>query len=223
MNKTLAQGSEKHLQIKSNIDKCFSLGAEAILTLKDNIITKNRIKKSYRIQIIDEKLRRSRTKSEAKIIKKLKNIIPVPNIIKTDDRQIIEMQFINGKKLSDSLEKLNYKKISSLIGENISKMHSSGIIHGDLTTSNMIYVSDDISSNKVFFIDFGLAYHSDKIEDKAVDLHLLTQALEAKHYTIYKECIKNIFASYEKDYPKAKEVINRIKVIESRGRYKDKY
>ena len=193
-------------------------GAEAIITLKDNEVIKNRIKKSYRIPILDEKIRKSRTKAEAKIINKLSNIIPVPKIIKTDDKQEIIMQFIDGKKLSDSLESLDYKKICKKIAENISKMHDQGIIHGDLTTSNMIYKKDE---NKVYFIDFGLAFHSQKIEDKAVDLHLLQQALEAKHFTIWKESYRIILDNYRPE--KYKDIISRIKVIESRGRYKDKY
>jgi len=193
-------------------------GAEAIITLDKNNIIKNRIKKSYRIPVLDEKIRKSRTRAEAKIINKLSNIIPVPKIIKTDEKQTIEMQFIDGKKLSDNLEILDYKKISKLIAENITKMHNQGIIHGDLTTSNMIYKDNE---NKVYFIDFGLAFHSQKIEDKAVDLHLLQQALEAKHFTIYKECIKIILDNYKPE--KYNDIIKRIKVIESRGRYKDKY
>lgn len=230
--------------------KVIQQGAEAIISLRDNQITKNRIKKSYRIKEIDDKLRKSRTKSEAKIINKLEKIIPVPKILKTDEKQEIIMQFIDGKKLSDNLESLDYKKISKIIAENITKMHNQGIIHGDLTTSNMIYVENsnkrlsnktDASLNqslhnpkklndtdinnkklgKVYFIDFGLAFHSNKIEDKAVDLHLLQQALEAKHFTIWQECIKIILDNYKPE--KYKEIIQRIKVIESRGRYKDKY
>jgi Kae1-associated kinase Bud32 len=193
-------------------------GAEAIIILDKNNIIKNRVRKSYRIQILDEKIRKSRTKAEAKIIKKLEKIIPVPKIIKTDDKQEIIMQFINGKKLSDNLESLNYKKICKLIAENITKMHDQGIIHGDLTTSNMIYNEKE---NKVYFIDFGLAFHSQKIEDKAVDLHLLQQALEAKHFTIWKECYKIILDNYRPE--KYQDILQRIKVIESRGRYKDKY
>jgi Kae1-associated kinase Bud32 len=193
-------------------------GAEAIISLKNNQITKNRIKKSYRIEALDNKLRKSRTKSEAKIINKLQNIIPVPKIIKSDDKQEIIMQFIQGKKLSDSLESLDYKKILKSIAENITKMHDSGIIHGDLTTSNMIYVQEQ---EKVYFIDFGLAFHSNKIEDKAVDIHLLQQALEAKHFTIWQECYKIILDNYKPE--KHKEIIQRVKTIESRGRYKDKY
>lgn len=197
-------------------------GAEAIITLDKDKIIKNRIKKSYRIKEIDERLRKTRTKSEAKIINKLQDIIPVPKIIKTDEKQIIEMQFIDGEKLSDNLESLDYKQISRIIAENIAKMHNQGIIHGDLTTSNMIYASDE-ENNKVYFIDFGLAFHSQKIEDKAVDLHLLQQALEAKHFTIWQECFKIILDNYEKTAIKGKDIIQRIKIIESRGRYKDKY
>jgi len=74
---------------------------------------------------------------------------------------------------------------------------------------------------KVFFIDFGLAFHSQKIEDKAVDLHLLQQALEAKHFTIWQECFNIILENYNPQ--KRDEIIKRIKIIESRGRYKDKY
>ena len=196
--------------------KILAQGAEAIITLKDNLITKNRIKKSYRIPILDEKIRKSRTKAEAKIINKLAKIIPVPKIIKSDDKQEIIMEFIKGDKLSNSLENLDYKKVCKLIAENISKMHDAGIINGDLTTSNMI-----LSQDKVYLIDFGLAFHSSKIEDKAVDLHLLRQALEAKHFTIEKECYKIIINNYKPK--KYKEIIERIKIIESRGRYKDKY
>ena len=196
--------------------KIIAQGAEAIITLKDNQVIKNRIKKSYRIPVLDERIRKSRTKAESKIIKKLEKIIPVPKIIKTDEKQIIEMQFIKGEKLSDSLESLNYKKICKQISENITKMHNQGIIHSDLTTSNMIF-----HENKVYFIDFGLAFHSQKIEDKAVDLHLLQQALEAKHFTIWKEAYKIILDNYKPE--KYKDIIQRIKVIESRGRYKDKY
>jgi len=196
--------------------KVLAKGAEATITLDKDKIIKNRLKKSYRIGVIDERLRKSRTKSEAKIINKLSLVIPVPKILKTDEKQTIEMEFINGKKLSETLENLDYKKICKLIAENLTKMHNNGIIHGDLTTSNMIF-----KENKVYFIDFGLAFHSQKIEDKAVDLHLLGQALEAKHFTIFSECIKIILENYKPE--KYKEIIQRIKIIESRGRYKDKY
>lgn len=221
-------------------------GAEAIISLQNNQILKDRVKKSYRLPQLDNKLRKSRTKSEAKIIEKLKNIINVPKIISTEQNQII-MQYINGKKLSEYLEKLNYQQISKQLGEILTKLHNQNIIHGDLTTSNMIYVKNNskrsISSKKqsfedenlksdkqkitdknynfkIYLIDFGLGFHSRKIEDKAVDLHLLKQALETKHFTIADKCFKTIIKNYKSE--QAKLIIERILVIESRGRYKKK-
>ena len=78
------------------------------------------------------------------------------------------------------------------------------------------------SENKknIFFIDFGLGYISKKIEDKAVDLHLLKQALEAKHFKNWEVLLKEVFKEYEKDYPEAKKISKRIKAIEKRGRYR---
>jgi len=229
-------------------NKILQQGAEAIISLdNNNQILKNRIKKSYRFPELDNKLRTRRAKSEAKIIEKLKNIINVPKIIKTEDDKIT-MQFIDGKKLSDNLEKLDYKKICKQISETLTKLHNQNIIHGDLTTSNMIYAEDNkqklnITNSKIskatqnktknnnnnnnnnnfkiYLIDFGLGFHSRKIEDKAVDLHLLKQALEAKHFKIADECIKIILKNYKpKQY---KLIIKRIPIIESRGRYKNKH
>ncbi|MFA5173985.1 MAG: KEOPS complex kinase/ATPase Bud32 [Candidatus Pacearchaeota archaeon] len=203
---------------KQETIKCLSKGAEAVISLEDNKIIKNRIKKSYRISSLDEKLRKSRTKSEAKIIEKLKDIVPVPKIIQTDNKEQIIMEHIEGKKLSEHLEKLNWKNLCIQIAENISKMHNQNIIHSDLTTSNMIF---NPKNNLLYFIDFGLAFHSQRIEDKAVDLHLLKQALDAKHFSIAEKAFEIILKNYNTN--QSKEIIQRIKTIESRGRYKDKH
>jgi TP53 regulating kinase-like protein len=126
------------------------------------------------------------------------------------------MQYINGKKLSSHLESEDWKIIAKQIGQTIAIIHNQDIIHSDLTTSNMI-----LKQGKVFFIDFGLSYHSKKIEDKAVDLHLLKQAFEAKHFSIYKEAINIILDNYNPDNKEL--IINQLKKVESRGRYKNKY
>ena len=182
-------------------------GAEATILLDKNQIIKKRIPKSYRLPILDKRLRKSRTKAEAKIINKLSKIINVPKIIETDNQQTITMQYIEGKKLSEHLEKLNWKDICKKIGETITKIHDQNIIHGDLTTYNMIY------KNKLFLIDFGLGFHYHKIEDKAVDLHLLKQALEAKHFSIFPEAFNIILKNYKPTNHKL--IIERIKIIEN--------
>ncbi len=192
-----------------------SQGAEAIIYKKDNII-KDRIKKNYRIKEKDERLRTYRTRREAKILDKLKGIIPVPKLIKVDDKKkIIEMEEIKGSKVRDVLEMSDYEELSKEIGEKIAIMHNNNIIHGDLTTSNMI------QSNEIYFIDFGLSFFSHKIEDKAVDLHLLKQALESKHYKIFEECFRAALEGYRKadDY---EAIMKRFEQVEKRGRYKNR-
>lgn len=196
--------------------KIIAQGAEAIISLNNNQITKNRIKKTYRLPVLDEKLRKQRTKSEAKIINKLKFITNVPKLISAEDNQII-MQYIEGKKLSEDLDGLeNKNEIAEQIGQEIAKLHDNDIIHGDLTTSNIIYKEKE---NKVYFIDFGLGFHSKRIEDKAVDLHLIRQALEAKHFLYWKQLFEHIIKGYDsKDKSK---VLEQLKKVESRGRYKN--
>lgn len=197
--------------------KLIQKGAEAEIYLNKKNIIKKRIKKSYRIKEIDEKIRKYRTRHEAKIIEKLQPIISVPKIISVEEnKKEIVMEYLDGKKLSDSFEELDYKKIAMEIGKTIGKMHDHNVIHGDLTTSNMI-----LQNNKIYLIDFGLAFHSHKMEDKAVDLHLLKQALEAKHYKISEKVMEIVFKNYNPI--KSKEILEQLKKVEARGRYKDKY
>ena len=77
-----------------------------------------------------------------------------------------------------------------------------------------------LKEKEVYFIDFGLGFQSHKIEDKAVDLHLLKQALEAKHFQNHEALFKNFLKGYKKDYEDSKKIIERLKIVEKRGRYK---
>lgn len=200
--------------------KIIQQGAEAIITLKNNQIIKNRIKKSYRIPELDNKIRKLRTRSETKLLEKASKIINIPEVIDSDEKQKkITMEYIQGKKLSENLNLFTLekqKKIIQQLGKDISKLHNSNIIHGDLTTSNMI-----LKENQIFFIDFGLGFQNGKYEDKAVDLHLLKQALEAKHFQNWQELFKEFEKGYLSDNSEeAKKVFERLKVVEKRGRYK---
>ena len=201
--------------------KIIQQGAEALIILEKDEIIKKRVKKSYRISELDEKIRKRRTRAEGKLLEKASKVIAIPKIKKVDEtnKEII-MEFLQGKKLSEHLDHFNLekqKKIFNEIGSSVSKIHNQEIIHGDLTTSNMI-----LFKNKIFFIDFGLGFISHKIEDKAVDLHLLRQALESRHFkngeTLFQEFIQGY--KKQKEYEK---VIQQLKKVESRGRYKEKY
>jgi TP53 regulating kinase-like protein len=202
-------------QKKHPFQKILQQGAEAVLIKENNKLIKKRIEKGYRLREIDEKLRKQRTKKEAKLLDKLQGKIPAPKILKVNeqDKEIV-MQFIEGKKLSEHLDKLkNKEKIMECIGEQVAALHNNGVIHGDLTTSNMI-----LKQNKVYFIDFGLSFYSTRVEDKAVDLHLLRQALEAKHFKYFKQLFNPVLKGYKTENKDL--VLMQLKKVELRGRYK---
>lgn len=189
-------------------------GAEAVIILNSkNNIEKQRIRKDYRIEEIDTPLRRSRTKKEAKIIAKLYSLgLNVPKLIKVTEYDI-EMEKIDGTQLKVILDK--HPGYAELIGQNLTIMHDNEIMHGDLTTSNMILKDD-----KLYFIDFGLSFNSTRVEDMAVDIHLFKQALESKHFLVMDEAYNFFLKGYN---PKNKNaILKRLEVVESRGRYKEK-
>lgn len=194
--------------------KLIQQGAEAKLYHSKNKLIKERISKSYRLEILDKKIRKFRTRREAKILSTAN--INVPKIFNIDEETCtIEMEFLKGDLLKNILDSLPLKKsleICKQLGKEISKLHEQNIIHGDLTTSNLI-----LKDNKIYFIDFGLGLFSPKTEDKAVDLHLLKQALESKHYKNFKKYYSTILKNY-----KHKDVLKRLEKVESRGRYKER-
>jgi len=192
-------------------------GAEAKLFLEEGRILKERFAKTYRIREIDDKLRGSRTRREAKVLQKLEMInFPAPKLIKSDDKENILIKKIEGKLVKDVLEKSDYKKLCAEIGKKVAILHNNLIIHGDLTTSNTIY------NKEIYFIDFGLSFFSEKAEDRAVDLHLLKEALESKHYKIWEACFKSVLEGYRKEASKSGETLKRLEAVEKRGRYRAK-
>jgi TP53 regulating kinase-like protein len=192
-------------------------GAEAVIYKDNDIVTKDRVSKSYRHPVIDNNLRKFRTRREAKILDKLKKMnFPGPGLISSSDKDMkINMGFIEGKKLRDVLEQ-DYLVYSEEIGRLLGILHSHGIIHSDLTTSNMIL------KDRIHFIDFGLSFFSDKAEDRAVDLHLLDRALESKHYKIHKQCMHFVIKGYKETCKTSAEVLKRLKQVQERGRNKNK-
>jgi len=193
--------------------KIIQQGAEAIILRIGNHIVKDRISKGYRNSELDRKIIKQRTKSEAKILEKASKLIPAP-VPELKEFNKIEIPFVEGKKLSESLEQLDWMEICRTIGSQIAKLHDHDIIHGDLTTSNMILSED----GKLYFIDFGLGFISKRAEDKAVDLHLIKQALEAKHFSIHKEAEKIILENYNSI--EKEKVLKQLEKVELRGRYK---
>ena len=216
-------------------------GAEAVLFQDRGTIIKERLSKSYRLPHLDEALRGFRTRREAKVLQRLEAMdFPAPRVHDfSDQRMSIVMDFVPGQKLRDVLAQGDeFQSLAREMGEKIGKLHQQHIIHGDLTTSNMIVhheskllnfidaqksgISGISKKNEIFFIDFGLSSFSEKIEDKAVDLFLLDRALESKHYQLYPEIFEHVLDGYKESYPDAMRVLERFEQVKGRGRNKKK-
>ena len=192
-------------------------GAEAVLWLDKQRILKERVTKGYRYPELDQKIRKFRTRREAKILQRLEKIdFPAPHLQDfSDQRMSLTMDFIQGPKLKDVLKQNNANILAKAMGENIAKLHHHNIIHGDLTTSNMI-----LDKEKINFIDFGLSQFSDKIEDKAVDLFLLDRALASTHGEIHSQVFEKILEVYLENNKNAGQVLEQLKKVKARGRNK---
>jgi Kae1-associated kinase Bud32 len=131
------------------------------------------------------------------------------------------IEYISGKKISENLENLSLreqKNIMKDLGNQIAKLHNNNIIHGDLTTSNFIINE----KGKIYIIDFGLSFISIKIEDKANDIYLLKQALKTKHSKNFEFLFKEFLDGYSKKAKEVNKILERLQIIEKRGRYKEK-
>lgn len=193
-------------------------GAEAVLFKDKTRIIKERLSKEYRLPQLDESLRQFRTRREAKILQRLQDFqFPAPHLHDfSDKRMSIVMDFLPGQKLRDVLQEGDdYQQLAFEMGQKVGRLHQLNIIHGDLTTSNMI-VDREIS-----FIDFGLSSFSDKIEDKAVDLYLLERSLESTHYQ-FPDMFARVLEGYRENYVEAGKVLERLQNVQKRGRNKKK-
>ena len=201
--------------------KILRKGAEAELIetefLGRKALLKNRVQKEYRVRALDESIRRERTKQEAILLHRAKELgVRTPIIFAIERKSCgIVMEFVEGARLKDALDKKNYLKYCKALGAQIALLHNGGLIHGDLTTSNVI-----VNGPSLVFVDFGLGFFSEKIEDKAVDLLNLKKTFEATHHSLMPAAWNEIARSYEKaNAREGKKVVEQIAEIEKRARY----
>jgi TP53 regulating kinase-like protein len=201
-------------------------GAEASIYLSDwhgrRVVMKKRFPKKYRPPRLDEQIRMYRTVHEPQLMHEAKKAgVPTPVIFLIDKRNAtVVMEFIARKQLKQLLnevETAEKRRLCLRVGELIGRLHTHGIIHGDLTTSNMILNSEA----KIFFVDFGLGEKSKELESRGVDLHLMKRALQSTHFRFAEECFDAIIRGYSEivDADTVKNALNKIGEIERRGRY----
>jgi TP53 regulating kinase-like protein len=107
----------------------------------------------------------------------------------------------------------NREQLAITIGKRVGRLHMSDIIHGDLTTSNIIF-----QGQEPCFIDFGLGERSPEMEKKGVDMHLLKEALSSAH-SEHEGLYHAVACGYVEEYPEGERVLALVEEIEGRGRY----
>lgn len=195
-------------------------GAEAELWKSEYLgypaVEKHRIPKTYRIKEIDDKIRRERIVLEANMLVNAKKAVKTPHIFDVDlEKKSLLMEFIEGDKIKDLFLREGWiRRVSKKIGKDVAALHAINIVHGDLTTSNMILSGE----GDIYFIDFGLATKSEKTEDKAMDLVVFKKMLQSTHYKYFSEIWAAFLDGYSR-YNKSGEIVRKITEIEKRARY----
>lgn len=220
-------------------------GAEAKLTLGEfggkQCLIKERFVKHYRHPDLDAHLTKERMRAESKTATRCQAAgVNAPHILHMDlnerkiymeyfEKSITAKEYINNvlPKVNDSAEReQRVNKLTDEIGTCIGKMHANNVIHGDLTTSNILLdplETDDgtFRDYKLIMIDFGLSSWSQSSEVKGVDLYVLERALLSTH-----SGIPNLFSSILDSYKTANkvnadklaEIIAKFEEVRARGR-----
>ncbi|XP_023209770.1 TP53-regulating kinase-like [Centruroides sculpturatus] len=215
----LKQGAE------AKVYKCTFLGKESIL--------KERFKKTYRFEKLDEMLTKERMKAELRSLLRCRQAgihcpavyfvnMPESYVVMEFIPNITVRQFIQQCQTSND-QNAELMNLVEKIGKDIAKMHSNDLIHGDLTTSNMLIYNNLQSEvhfkedSKIYFIDFGLSYVMKNPEDKGVDLYVLERAFLSTHPNT-ENLFQHLLKSYRNSYKSAVEVLKKLDEIRLRGR-----
>jgi TP53 regulating kinase and related kinases len=209
------------------LERLVAKGAEADLYLVNwnglKAIKKVRKAKKYRHPELDYQLRKTRTNHEADIIHRVKNYgVSTPLLYQVDNENgIIIMEYVNGEKVRDIVDDLkesDKRNLFEKIGYYSGLLHKSGIIHGDLTTSNIIK-----SEDRIVFIDFGLSEVNFEVEKRGVDLNLMNRMLTSTHFEHQEELLEAFMKGYKKSMDdEADESFTRMIEVSKRGRYIEK-
>lgn len=108
-----------------------------------------------------------------------------------------------GTMLSDEQK----KDVLICLGSMIGKLHDGGVIHGDLTTSNVLYNS---TTGEVCLIDFGLSQFSILSEDRAVDLYVLERSFTSAHAADGESMFEEFITAYRRSSQNWSSTFNKF-------------
>ncbi len=189
-------------------------GAEATVSFEGDSVVKTRHPRDYRHPALDERLRRERTREEARLTSEARRAgVPTPllrDVDPTAGRLVFEQ--VGDADLRDALAADRVERLATYLAT----IHEAGFVHGDPTTRNVRVRTDDAEGPAVYLIDFGLGYYSGDPEDHAMDLHVLGQSLDGTATDA-----DRLRATAEAAYREAGDasVLDRLRGIEGRGRY----
>lgn len=214
-----------------------SQGAEAKLwkipagsLFHEPCIAKERFSKAYRHPALDEKLTKQRCRAESRILTKCwEKGIRVPRVLRTE-APVLYLEYIAAKTvreyLEDDLLNTNQQQqqqqlllqLAQRFGQMVAALHNLGIVHGDLTTSNAMILLPEFA---LVAIDFGLAKHTESMEERAVDLYVLERALSSTHPKLPDDFWSNLLQSYRTVAHKATATLARLEQVQIRGRKRE--
>jgi len=185
---------------------------------------KERFQKLYRLPILDKKLSVKRLGQEVRSMLRCRKLgIDCPVVYFVDmERNMLFMEFIPGQTVKEFLydhpdpTNIQVLEVLRTVGRTLAKMHDGDVVHGDLTTSNMVLREKALS---LVLIDFGLSFVSTLAEDKAVDLYVLERAFSSTHPAT-ENAFAELLQAYSKSSKRSKEVIARLDDVRTRGRKK---
>ena len=200
-------------------------GAEADVILGDwqglKAVFKVRKPLTYRLRVLDEAIRRQRTVREAEMMHNAKEAgVSSPSLYNVDlPASTLVMEFVGGDRVKDLVPSLSAGQIKSVFfefGQDVARLHRSGIMHGDLTTANVVR-----RNGRLVFIDFGLSVRTTRLEDHAVDLRLIKETLVGAHPDVSARALEALNRGYEAVVGRARSraVLKQLQNIERRGRY----
>jgi len=176
-------------------------------------VFKVRVSKGYRNPKLDAQINASRTISEAKLMySALKAGVNTPALLMVSPETFtIVMEYIEGTMLKDASHRTTLFRDAGVIA---GRLHLNGIIHGDLTTNNII-----VKDGELFLIDFGLAKRSVDVEDMATDVHVFLRSIESVHPDVKDKAFSEFMEGYDSVTRRGQDILKKVNEIRMRGRY----
>ncbi len=203
-------------------------GAEASLRKVDwwgfPALMKERDAKTYRPKALDERLRRERTRTEARLLVDARKAgVRTPILYDIDlAKHRLLLEELPGptlKQLVDDAALPPEQLLGAVrgLGRALGRLHAGGISHGDLTSSNVLY--PDGAEGPPAFLDLSMGSRNPGIEELGIDLHLVEEDLKAIHARS-EALIRAFHDGYAEGNPQGqKDVRARAKAIRGRVRY----